>query len=307
MALIGFAYSNPITLMSVLDSSKWRVVMFMDTPRTLERYTKFIRSPASKDEKVVLFVAGAVALYRVKEDMARFHSVCVFDDVPNLHLLQKEISSFELVDVEMTEDGLYTHKPWTPGSISEKISKDSVELHDFSFLQKLQNSLGKRRPSVLESTSKMPAPEADEFSGVMAQLAQIKAYLDVDESGKLSFAAVLDVYAKYIFRIIPRSAVTSKVTKKLPKDLREIWTALTDFAKSDIGVRFAKAFQEISKSKDPDYRSGFALRQYGIRQYSGDFVYLSSVLPPSDSFEFLKELDDVDEAAMNNKGTFKPA
>lgn len=278
--------------------------MYMDTPATLGRYDKAMASKKKELRKMVLLVGGATCLHRVSKDLDRFDSVLVFDTLENLHVLSEDLPEFRIADAEL-EGGHYVSKSLTPSQISDLVGAPGKP-ENLSFLQRVVNTLGKRKPSVLETTSRMPSPEAIPHSGVQMQLSNLKRLLDEDEKSKVDFTTVLEVYCKYLFRIIPRSKVTSTVTKKLPKDLKEMWDNVLQFAKSDVGLRMAKAFEAICQTKDPDFRGAYAMKRFGILSYAGDFTYLTAVFPPASVHEFLPELGDVDVEGLETKGTFKP-
>ncbi len=304
MAFIGFGASNPVSLASVLDTSRWRLVMYMDTPRTIARFHEAVSEPRRKKEtrKMVLLVGGATCLHRIHNDLDAFASILVFDSVENLHVLKEDMPEFEIVD-SVLEGGHYVSRHLNPGQVAEMVAKPGKP-ENLSMLQRVVNTLGKRKPSVLETTSRMPVPSEVLHSGMQVQLSEMKKRLD-DQEG-LEFSVVLDTYCRYLFRIIPRSKVTSLVTKKLPKELKEVWDNVLQFAKSDIGLRMAKTFEAVSASKDPRFRGSYVLAKYGISQYAGDYMYFTAVHPPSEMHEFLPELEAANTEAMENKGSFKP-
>jgi hypothetical protein len=247
-----------------------------------------LNAPDEEGRKVVLFLLGAVNLGKVAKEFNRFSSVLVFDDLQNLHTLKAQLNSFEVVDIEM-EHGISVPRHLTPAEMTEVVNRPDMPASPFPLITKLTNALGKRRPSVLESTSRMPMPEAIPESGAQRMLTEIKLILDLTHS-PLPFAVVLDTYIRFLFRIVPRSKVTSMVTKKLPDDAKDLWGTALDLANSEVGVNMARAYRSLCASDDVDYRVGHAVSKFGLKPYSGDFVYFTSVLPPYRGCVFLKEL-----------------
>lgn len=302
MSFAGFAVTNPWAAMSMLDANKWRCVFYADTPRVKERYARFIDTKP-EERKAVLLVLGGVNLHRVAADFKRFHSVLVFDDVQNMERLTELFDGFEIVDIGSSDD---EHYPChlTPAEMADLVAEPGGIPVEVPFLSKVTAALGKRKPSVLETTSRMPEPELLPESGAQRLLTEIKNVLDYAES-PLPFPVVLDNYTKFLFRMLPRSKLTSQVTKKLPADAKELWSTALDLATSDIGRRMALAFRALCESTDPDYRVGQAVAEYGLRPYSGDFVYFTAVMAPNRSFEFLDALND-DDIAKGSKEKFVP-
>lgn len=304
MSFIGFATINPVAAMSVLDSNKWRTVVYADTPRTKARYQNFLSGEKESKRKPILFLFGATSLYKVSKDIEQFHSVLVFDELQNLHYLSKAIDTFKIVDIEEDETGNYP-KQLSPVELQEAVAEEGLLPKKIPLLNKITSSLGVRKPSVLESTSRMPTPEAVPESGAQKLLSEIKAVLEATNS-ELPFQVVLDTYVKFLFRIVKRATVTSLVTKKLPKEAKELWQIALNLANSDVGLNMAKAFRSLCVANDPDYRVSHAVNKYGLKAYSGDFLYFNAVLPPNGMFSFTNELNDLDDESVLQSESFKP-
>lgn len=304
MAFVGFAYMNPIATMAMLDQGKWRPVVYADTPRCRGQYDRFLAGTPKKDNrKAVLFLFGASNFPKVKNDLDRFTSIFVFDDLQNLEKVQGAYPAFEVTDIEETPEGALVPYHLTPAEMADTVAAEG-KIQKVSLLEGITAALSKRKPSVLESTSRMPMPEAVAESGSQRLMTEIKLIIEAKDSD-LPFAMVLDTYAKFLFRMLPRSKVTSQVTKKLPAEAKDLWGSAIDFATSDIGLRMAYAFRSLCQNKDPDYRVGHAVSKYGLKAYSGDFLYFTSVCSPNRGFEFLEELSDEGESALTGQPKFK--
>lgn len=309
MAFVGFAVTNPLAVMSMLDVGRWRSIVWADTPRTLGRYTKFIQSaPKTDQRKNVLFVFGSNNLNKVLKDQERFFSILVFDDMQNLHQLRTSVHDFEIVDVALQPNGGTLPKHLTPAEVAAVVERSGVPTLQPSLLTALTSALGRRRPSVLEATSRMPMPEAVPESGSQRMLIDLRNVLE-DSTGKqtIAFPLVLDVFLRFLFRMIPRSNVTSSVTKKLPPEAKDQWQEALTFAESDIGLNMARAYQKLCQNKDVDYRIGHAVSDFGLKPYSGDFIYFTSILPPHRGADFLEELTVKAKEPKPVVPKFKPA
>jgi len=305
MAFVGFATMNPIAASAMLDNNRWRTVVYADTPRSKGRYELFLKGDKKDQRKAVLFLMGAANLHKVVKDAERFASVLIFDDLQNLHQLSTILKDFEVVDIDV-EGGTHFPRHLTPAEMADVVSSSGAPPAEIPLLTKITSALGKRKPSVLESTSRMPLPEAVPESGAQRLLTEIKNVVESADS-QLPFAVIIDVYTKFLFRMLPRNKVTSTVTKKLPEEAKDLWGTALDLANSDVGVRMALGFRALCRAEDPDYRVGHAVADYGLKPYSGDFLYFTSVLPPSRAFEFLKELDEADDGSLGPQQKFKPS
>jgi hypothetical protein len=306
MAFVGFAVTNPLAVMSMLDVGRWRSIVWADTPRTLGRYAKFINSPKQDQRKNVLFVFGATNLHKVLKDQESFFSILVFDDMQNLHQLRTNVHDFEIVDVAPQPNGGSLPKHLTPAEVALVVERSGVPAIQPLLLTQLTAALGKRRPSVLETTSRMPMPEAVPESGAQRLLLEMKHVLETTkEMTVVSFPIALDVFLRFLFRMIPRSNVTTTVTKKLPTEAKDIWQEALTFADSDIGLSMARAYQKLCKNKDVDYRIGHAVSDFGLKPYSGDFIYFTSILPPHRGADFLDELQKKEKDAKPTIPKFK--
>jgi hypothetical protein len=287
MAIAGFSVMNPISTMSMIDTTRWRPVIYADTPVSLAHYQRFVKEEKKGDgRKAVLFCFGAAHLQKVLKDRAKFSSVLVFDDLQNLHALATQLDSFSVVDVHRDENNCDFPKHLTPVDLMEVIERPGTLPDPFPLLSKITNALSRKRPSVLETTSRLPTPDGFMESGVHKLLSDLKALLPDDS--KISFAVLLDVYVKFLFKIVDRNHVTTAVTKKLPAGhAKELWNQALEFATSAIGETMAKAYYALCTSVDADYRVGHAVADHGLRSYSGDFVYFTSVLPPHRKCQFL--------------------
>lgn len=304
MAFIGFAVTNPLAVMSMLDVGRWRSVVWADTPRTLGRYLKFINAPKHDQRKNVLFVFGSTNLSKVLKDQEKFFSILVFDDMQNLHQLRTNIHDFEIVDVAPQANGGTLPKHLTPAEVALVVERSGVPVIQSNLLTQLTSALGRRRPSVLEATSRMPMPEAVPESGAQRTLLDLKTRMEEEESA-IPFTIALDVFLRFLFRMIPRSNVTSAVTKKLPNGAKDTWQEALTFGESDIGLSMARAYQKLCKTKDVDYRIGHAVSEFGLKPYSGDFLYFTSILPPHRGADFLDELKKKEKDAKPAIPKFK--
>lgn len=294
-----------MTAMSMLDVGRWRLVVYADTPRTLGRYAKFLASPKD-NRKTALFVLGASNLHRVLKDQERFYSILVFDDMQNLFQLRSKVEGFDIVDIDPQDGGLALPKHLTPAEMAQVVERAGSPTLQPTLLTQLTNALGRSRPSVLETTSRMPMPEAVPESGAQRMLTDLKAVLD-GAAASIPFTTVLDVYVRFLFRMVPRSTVTSQVTKKLPQEAKDIWDQALTFAASETGIQMARAYRALChKQKDVDYRIGHAIADYGLKPYAGDFTYFTAILPPHRSADFLKDLDDKPKPAKPATVKFKP-
>lgn len=286
MSIVGFAVMSPIATISMVDTSRWQPVVFADTPRTIRRYQEFLNEKKNGGRKPLLFLLGVTNLSKIAKDRQRFTSVLVFDDLQNLHLLSSQMSGFSIADITHKNNVPYP-KHLTPVELGELLEKQGSIPETLPLLAKVTNALGRRRPSVLETTSRMPTPETapDPATGVQRQLTDIKNALG--GGTKVPFAVLLDTYVKYLFRVIERSKVTSTVTKKLPDEVKAAWKNVLDFADSDIGLTMAKAYARLCRNKDPDFRIGHAVTQFKLRPYTGDFVYFTSLFPPHRTCQFI--------------------
>lgn len=274
MAFVGFAVMTPVATMSILDTTRWRPVVYADTPKTLNRYHRFIQKPTKDDRKPVLFVFGAAYLPKVTRNADLFSSVFLFDDVPNLMAVKTNIPEFDIVDIEGQAP-----KHLTPVELAEVVSRAGALPNKVPLLTKLTNTLGPRKPSVLESTSRLPKAEATtETSGVQRLLTEVKQY------DALPYAVVTDTYAKFVFRMIPRSAVTTAVTKRLPAEAKEPWAAALAIADSAVGLAMADAFRKLCDEPAMNYREVITPV---LKPYAGDFLYLTAIHPPYKGCVFL--------------------
>jgi len=302
MAFVGFSFTNPIAVMSMVDPVRWRPVVYADTPRVLAQYMKFMSEVEGDGRKSVLLLLGASSLHRVAKDYDRFDSIFVFDDLQNLHTLKRSTEGFEVVDVEV-EDGIPTPRHLTPAEMNETVALPSPA-SPFPLAAKLTAALGKRRPSVLESTSRMPIPEVAPVSGAQRMMAEVKRILDETES-PLPFSIVIDAYIRFLFRITTRLKVTSAVTKKLPDEAKDIWSTALDLAGSDVGLTMARAYRKLCENEDVDYRVGQAVNEFNLKLYSGDFLYFTAIFPPHRNCVFISELPPEDELSAPKKRRFK--
>jgi hypothetical protein len=280
MSISAFAVMNPIATMAMVDIARWRPVVYANTPKSLTRYRQFLENKKPDSRKNVLFLFGASYLSEVLNSKDKFNSILLFDDLQNIDTLRSQLQSVQIVDIE---EGIYP-KHLSPSEVMEVINRPTNFPSVNPLLAHITRALGPRKPSVLETTSRLPVPEAIPESGAQRMLAELKVYI---EEADLSFSAVLDVYTKYLFRIVSRPFVTKEVTKKLGSEVKDLWKQALDFADSDIGETMAHAYQELCLSSDPDLRPSHVLAKFGIKAYGGDFLYFTSVLPPHQTCAFL--------------------
>lgn len=280
MAVAGFAVMNPVATMAMVDTARWRPVVYADTPKTLSRYQSFLGSK-SDQRKVVCFVFGATYLPDVLKNKDKIASYLVFDDLQNLHLLTAQLPGFDIVDI--TRDNGVFPKYLSPQELTVVLEAPTKLPDQNLLLKKVTDALGARKPSVLETTSRIPQAETIQESGAQRRLTEIKRRLT---SGP-DFSVVLDYYVKYLFRIVDRNQVTQNVTKKLPAELKDLWKEALDFADSEIGLTMAKAYASLCFAADPDYRVGHAVAKHSLKPYGGDFSYFTAVLPPHNSCAFI--------------------
>lgn len=289
----------------MIDTSRWRPVVYADTPGSLTRYHQFLNEKKNDGRRVVLIVLGALNLTKIVKDKARYASVLVFDDVQNLSLLTEQIKGFSIADIRVEGESFYAYH-LTPVELADLLDADgSIPDQTPNFLSKVTNALGRRRPSVLESTSRIPVGDGVVESGAQRILNELKNLVGDDEA--MPFSVVLDFYTKYLFRIVDRNKVTTAVTKKLPAAAKELWKQALDFADSDVGETMAKAFARLCRNPDSDYRVGHAVNEYGLKPYSGDFTYFTAVLPPHRNCAFIPSFDaGKDESALPLVKILKP-
>lgn len=277
---------NPISILAMVDIARWRPVVYADTPRTLLRFKKFIESNKRTDQrKVVAFVFGASYLTDALQHKDRFNSVLLFDDMQNLHVTSKQLTGFDIVDVH---DGHPKHL--SPAEVMEVISRPTH--WPDTLLSQVTRSLAQRKPSVLETTHRMPKSQPIVESGAQRMMTMLKSGLSNEDP---EFIVVIDIYVKYLFRIISRSQVTKDVTKKLSIDAKELWKQALDFADSDVGMTMAQAYRDLCQATDPDLRASHVVSSRGIKAYGGDFLYFTSILPPHKTCEFLSDALPVDD------------
>ena len=281
MSFASFAVMPPAATMSMIDNSRWRTVVYADTPKSLARYKEYITNPKSDGRKVVVFVFGVSALREVLKNQDKFNSVFVFDDLQNLSELRTQMN-VQIVDAEEKPTGVFP-KYLTPQELAA-LADAPMEVPDNFFLKKVTSALGNRRPSVLETTNRLPAPFEIEASGIQRVLSDIKLGLPED-----AFSPLLNGYCKYLFGMVDRNFITQTITKKLPVEVKELWKKCLDYADSEVGSSMKKAYAKLCPSKDPDYRAGHAVVDFNLRPYSGDFLYLTAIFPPLESAVFLSE------------------
>lgn len=288
---------TPVATMSILDTTRWRPVVYADTPKTLNRYHRFVQKPEKDERKPVLFVFGASYLPKVTRNADLFSSVFLFDDVPNLMAVKANIPDFDVVDVEG-----HLPKHLSPVELAEVVSRAGSLPNKIPLITKLTNTLGTRKPSVLESTSRLPkgaAPETATTAGVQRLLTEVKHY------EALPYAVVTDIYAKYIFRMIPRSAVTAAVTKKLPVQAKEPWAAALAIADSAVGAAMATAFRRLCDDSNGALSVRDALKEADLTAYAGDFLYLTTIHPPYKGCVFLASSEEATPTVKQAKFTPK--
>lgn len=287
MAISAFAVMNPIATMAMVDIARWRPVVYANTPKSLARYRQFLEGKKPDNRKNVLFLFGAAYLNEVLQNKEKFSSILVFDDLQNLDRLRKWLQSVHIVDIE--ED---MPKHLSPSEVMDVVNKPTNFPASNPLLSQITKALGPRKPSVLETTSRLPVPEAIPESGAQRLLAELKKHT---EKSEVQFSIILDVYTKYLFRIVNRAYVTKEVTKKLETDVKDLWKQALDFADSEVGQTMANAYRELCRSSDPDLRPSHVLSKFGIKAYGGDFLYFTSVLPPHQTCTFLTGVFTIDE------------
>lgn len=284
MTISGFAAMNPIATLAMVDIARWKPVVYADTPQTLLRYKSFLDDKKKDNRKVVLFLFGAIYLPEVLKHKDKFHSILVFDDLQNLNNM-RNIPHFDIVDVDQGYP-----KYLSPSQLMDVVNKPT-RFTETSLLSQVTRSLNNRRPSVLETTNRMPTVEGIPETGSQRAMSDLKALINDD----VMFSIALDVYVKYVFRIVDRAYVTKEVTKKLPDGAKEHWKKSLDFADSEIGLAMAHAYRDLCRTTDPDLKASYLVNKYGIKNYGGDFLYFTSLLPPSHNCAFLDGTFEVDE------------
>lgn len=304
MSLVGFAVMNPIVTMSMIDVSRWRPVVFADTPKSLNLYQRFVNEKKNDTRRAVLFLIGALNLGKVSKDRARFSSVLVFDDVQNLSAVEAQIKGFCIADITAEGEASFP-RHLTPMELADLLEVEGSIPDPTPLLSKVTNALGRRRPSVLETTSRVPMGDGTVESGAQRLLNEVKNILDAED--KVPFSLLLDLYTKYLFRIVERTKITTMVTKKLPEAAKELWKQALTFADSDIGETMAKAYARLCRTSDADYRVGHAVNDFGLKPYSGDFLYFTAVLPPHRNCAFISTFSpEKDESSLPLVSIFKP-
>lgn len=286
MAFIGLVTTNPIFGSAILDRSKWRSVIYADTPKCMDQYARW-KSSKKDSRKVIVHLIGASNLSKVLKDESMFHSIIVYDDLETMSILSDIVGGLNIADVE---EGPMGPVPFnlSQAALLNELKEPGGFPDTTPFLSKVRASFGNRKPSVLESSSNMPTPEESVNSGVQRMMTGIKEELEIAESS-LPFAVVVDCYSKFIFGMVTRGHVTATVTKKLPKGVaKELWQSAMDMATSQIGLRMKDAYKSLCVSQDPDYRANHAVTKFDLKPYSGDFIYLISILPPSSHWDFIE-------------------
>jgi hypothetical protein len=292
--MLGIATMNPMVATSFLDITRYRVVCYADTPYTLESYRLATKIP-DPARKMVCFLFGAAHLPKVIPDRTKFASIVIFDDMQNLRTVAHKIPGFQVLDVEARTDGLQYKRQITPQELMAAVDADKVPV-DVPFLTHVTNALGRRKPTVLETTSRVPHPEGVADSGVCRILQEAREYL-VDDS--VTYQVIQDTFARYLFGMMERSAVTQRVTKRLPAEAKDLWKQALDFADSDVGARLCACYRALCRTQDPDYRAGFAAKEHNIQAYAGDLLYFCALIPPSSEHQFLDGGND--EATESTK------
>ncbi len=302
MSLVGLVAMNPLAAMSMIDISRFRPIIYADTPACQAAYLRFTQEKRGDGRKAVLFLLGAANLPKVVKERDRFSSVLIFDTVQDLTVLGTHLKELTLADVDASGE-LSVPKHLTPGELADLLETEGSIPDPLPLLSKVTNALGRRRPSVLENTSRIPAPDLPESTGAQRMLNDLKDCLGDED---VSFSVVLDIYVKYLFRIVERSKVTTTVTKKLPAEAREIWSQALEFADSPIGNSFAVAYAKLCRSADADYKIANAVNDFDLKNYSGDFLYFTSLLPPHRGCAFVPAFNPgKDESSLPLVQTFK--
>jgi hypothetical protein len=274
----------------MIDKESFRPVVYADTPRLKATFkTHLANHVAQKDyRRLVVLVFGSSFLPEVLHpSLPKFHSILVFDTVQTLLEVKKHMSALEIVDMDLTE--VARPKPVTAGvlaSLLERLGDFDGPLPDI--FMDIRNALVQRKPSILETTSRLNMPEATPLSGCQTLLAQLKPVLNSD----ISFMQVLDTYVRYLFGMTNRNNVTQSITKKLPEQAKSIFKQALDFADSPIGKAMSAAYQKLCLLSDKDYKIHQAVKEYNLMPYAGDFMYFVSVLPPSKEALFIAPIID---------------
>lgn len=272
MAFIGVATVSPAVLATFVDQAHWRIVVFSDTTLTKEHFFRAIETETTK--KRVLFVFGVILLPKLMGYMDKFASVVVVDDVQNLHTLAERMPTFRVVDII---DGMPA--PLPPADFQRLIGEPGGLPQDAPLMTSVTAALSTRKPSVLETTNKARAGSRP-TSGIQGWMTDVGTIL-AGQEGAPPFVEVTSAYAKYILGIISTGKLNKMVGNRMPEAALPVWEPAVAYAKSRIGATFQKAFRSLCASTDPTYRVTDAIRKFGLRHYSGDFIYLTSIITPA--------------------------
>jgi hypothetical protein len=285
MSFLGLATTSPIVAMSLVDTSRYQVVVWCDTPKTLSFYERWLRRTSTK--KAVLFIFGASNLSKVIPNKHRFSTIVVSDDAQNLRIMQEK-SNLRICDLQV-KNGIDHPKVLTATEFMDMVSVDGIP--EDLLVQEVTNAF-KRTASVLETTSRLPKPVAP-----ISESALQKNLLQVTKAVGGDTAFITQGFARYLLRLSTRNELTQTVTKKLPAHVRDHWEHIVDIAKSQVGDKIATVFHTLCCAKDQDLRVGHLVAKYGLQSYSGDVLFFTAILPPSPSYVFIDDFVPLTDAS----------
>lgn len=286
--LVGLAVTSPLSASAMVDQLRWQVVIYADTPKCLVHYHDVMsQRRGEKDRKLAVFVLGAHHLNKVFKDQSKYHSVLVFDDIQNLHLLVDQVDNFTIVDVDLNEQGALVPKHMTPQDINDALTKHTVSV-DAGLFVRVAATLSKRPASVLETTNRMPATEKRLPSGIQGHMVALKDAMDANpDDNKVLFSVAVDYLCKLTFGMVERASVTANVTKKLSAEAKPHWQAALEIVSSPIGEQMGRAYRQLCTTTDPAMGIGHAVRDFDLVAHGGDFAYLTALLPPFREAKFV--------------------
>lgn len=302
MSVLGFATMNPSTLISLIDTSVWEIVLYANGSQKLtSEYADFVakrkamkKRERRKQKAAVQAVVGVDALKKCELEGV-FWSTIVFDSYPNLMRLKERVKGMVILDVDDTIPGQFSPSPVNPKTLNKhllkegSISKLPVFASDTTYASQVE---------IEETTSRLTAEREGEDGEALPDvengIRQLMSKL-VDACGDKWVTGTDSFYMQYLFHCCTKGLLTSKITKHLPKEgeARRIWSRLLEIADSDVGYVMYSAFYSLCRDNDdPDYSVYTAISEFGLDAYAKDFLYAISVMPISGAYDFLVEIGD---------------
>lgn len=278
MAVIGLAHTNPQLAMHLIDSTKWRIIVYADSPVVTSRYEKALQSK-DKTRRTVLFLFGALHIAKVVPRASEFDTVVVVDDVQNLGMLRNHITQFRIEDIEDQGSGLHP-KYLTPAQFALAMDLPGSIPSQLPVMTVVTHALSRKRPSVLEAMGKIPTPSTTPPSNLQAAVLRIQGLLTEED---VEIGVLLSVLAKHVFKLAPAS--TSKGISNHLKmvEAQEAWVETLLLA-DRISPAMSKCFSHLCENKDPGLRLREVAKIYDALEIVDDLLYLTTIFPPSPSW-----------------------